>query len=173
MYRPPAITPTDVEHLLKEDELIVSKTDTSSRITYASESFCAISGYASEELLGKPHSIIRHPCMPRAIFNLMWEHLKQEKEFLGYVKNLSRDGSFYWTFASIAPTYDKEEVVGYMSSSRALTRQVLNIIEPIYQRMRQAEMQLPPDQQIPASSALLWQEISREYQSYAEYILSL
>jgi PAS domain S-box-containing protein len=173
MYRPPTITPTDVERFLKEDDLIVSKTDTASRITYASESFCEIAGYTYEELRGKPHCIIRHPCMPRAVFSLMWEHLKQEKEFLGYVKNMSSDGSFYWTFASIAPTYDKGEVVGYMSSRRAPTREALSTIEPIYQRMREAEMQLSPDQQIPASSALLWQEISREYQSYAEYILSL
>lgn len=172
MYRPNQITPIDKEYCLEASDLIVSKTDTASRITYVNDCFCRIAGYTYQELLGKPQNIIRHPCMPRAVFSLMWEHLKQEQEFLGYLRNMAKDGSYYWAFASIAPVYEDGEVVGYLSARRAPNPNALELVIPLYEKMRKLELSLPEDQQIPHSSALLWREISREYQSYAEFILA-
>lgn len=74
------------------NDLIVSKTDLDSRITYANKAFCYYSGFQEKELLGQPQNIVRHSDMPRAIFYLMWEHLKQDQEFFGYVKNHRKDG---------------------------------------------------------------------------------
>ena len=173
MHRQTTITPTDIETRMSEEDLIVSKTDTSGRIVYANECFCRFSKYNYSDMRGKSHNIVRHPCMPRAIFDLMWEHLKQEKEFLGYIKNLAQDGSYYWTFASIQPTYDNGTVIGYTSFRRAPSTEALAVIRPIYENMRQAEITLPDNQQVPMSSAILWREISPRYQSYAEFILSL
>lgn len=173
MYRPSAITPIDREIVLEEDDLIVSKTDTAGRIIYSNDCFCRIAGYSHQELMGKPHSIVRHPCMPRATFALMWQHLKDEKEFIGYVHNMARDGSYYWTFASVAPTYENGELVGYLSSRRCPRRDAIERVESIYIKMRDAESKLSEDKQIQASTEILMQEVTSGYQSYAEFILSV
>lgn len=100
------ITPTRSEVRLADDEFIVSKTDPKGRITYANRTFMKISGFAEPELLGIQHNVVRHPDMPRAVFKLLWETLERGEEFFGYVKNLCRDGSFYWVLANITPDYD-------------------------------------------------------------------
>ncbi|MFC3681042.1 PAS domain-containing protein [Bacterioplanoides pacificum] len=155
------------------NDLIVSKTNRDSHITYANDLFCRYSGYSETELLGQPHNIIRHPDMPRAVYYLMWEHLKQGEEFFGYIKNRCKQGGYYWTFASVAPIYEHDELRGYLSSRRCPSPQAVALIEPLYQRMTEAEQAVPPEQQIPMSSALLWQAINKEFTTYAEFALSL
>ena len=78
--REPTITPTGVERFFPEDEVIVSKTDVKGRITYANETFLNIAGYTEEEVLGQPHSMIRHPDMPRCVFKLLWDTIKARSE---------------------------------------------------------------------------------------------
>jgi len=80
--REPAVTPTNVERFFPEDDIIVSKTDLRGHITYANETFLTIAGYTEEEVLGQPHSIIRHPDMPRCVFKLLWDTLKERREIL-------------------------------------------------------------------------------------------
>lgn len=166
--------PIDVEMVLDPDVLIVSKTDPNSLITYANPEFCCYSGYREQELLGKPQNIVRHPDMPRAIFDLMWSHLRQEQEFFGYIKNRCKDGGFYWTFASVAPVYENGRHTGYISARRCPSRHALAVLEPIYTLMRSIEHQhTVKEEQIAQSSAELWCAINKEYSSYAEFILSL
>jgi len=113
------IQPINKERKLKEEDFIVSKTDPSGRITYTNRIFMQIAGYSEAELLGQQQNIIRHPDMPRGIFQLLWDTLKQGREFFGYVKNMSRDGSFYWVFANITPTLNPSgKLVGYYSVRR-------------------------------------------------------
>lgn len=103
-------TPINKEKTFSENELIISKTDLHGKITYGNEMFIRMSGYTVNELLYVPHNIIRHPDMPKVIFKLLWKTVKSGKEIHAYVKNLSKDGSYYWVFANITPSYDQKEI---------------------------------------------------------------
>ncbi len=132
--------PKNHEVKLGEEEFIVSKTDTTGKITYANRVFMEISGYGEKELLGVQHNIIRHPDMPRAVFKLLWDTLKEKKEFLGFVKNLCKDGSYYWVFANVTPDVDNGgRVVGYYSVRRQPPVSAIRTVEPIYQEMLRIE----------------------------------
>ena len=86
---------------------IVSKTDPRGVITYVNEAFCRISGYKEEELLGKPHNLVRHPDMKTSVFKEMWDTIKKRKEpWIGEVKNRKKDGSSYWVQTIINPILD-------------------------------------------------------------------
>ena len=102
------VTPTNTEIFFHEPDLIVSKTDLKGRITYANQVFCRMAGYTDAELAGAPHSIIRHPDMPRAVFKLLWDTVLAGKEIFAYVKNMSRNGDFYWVFAHVTPSFDEQ-----------------------------------------------------------------
>ncbi len=118
------------------EDFIVSKTDTTGRITYANRIFMEIAGYPEHELLGVQHNIIRHPEMPRGVFRLMWNTLKAGNEFFGFAKNLSADGGFYWVFANITPDYDKDnKLQGYFSVRRNPPRSALDVLIPVYKEM--------------------------------------
>ena len=97
--------PTGREISFGEDEIIVSKTDTRGVITYSNTVFQRVSGYTEEELQGKPHSIIRHPDMPRCVFRLLWDTVQSGHELFAYVLNLAKNGDGYWVFAHITPSF--------------------------------------------------------------------
>ena len=104
-----------VETTVPENELIISRTDLKGIITYANETFCEISGYALEELIGQPHSIVRHPDMPRSLFTNLWQTLDAKKQWSGVVKNLRKDRGFYWVEAIVSGVYKNGELVEYKS----------------------------------------------------------
>ena len=87
---------TSVEVQLKDDTLIVSKTDLKGRITYINKDFLQISGFAEHELLGEPHNIVRHPDMPVEAFEDLWRDLKAGRPWTGLVKNRCKNGEYYW-----------------------------------------------------------------------------
>jgi len=95
------------EYRLKIDDFLVSQTDERGIILFANDDFCKIAGYEIDELVGKPHNIVRHPDMPKAAFKDLWDTVKQDKVWSGYVKNKTKDGGFYWVFATVYPMYDK------------------------------------------------------------------
>ena len=136
----PHITPTNNETILKDGEFIVSKTDLKSRITYGNEYFISISGWSEEELLGKPHNILRHPDMPQVAFKILYELIENGKEFFGFVKNLKKDGGYYWVFANITPSFDENgNIVGYYSVRRKPIDGFKKIIEPLYASLLELE----------------------------------
>ena len=104
-----------IETAVPEDELIISRTDLKGMITYANETFADISGYSVEQLLGKPHNIVRHPDMPKRVYEEMWEILKKQQQWKGVVKNLRKDRGFYWVHATISGVYKDGELVEYKS----------------------------------------------------------
>jgi len=139
MKKPP-ITPTNKEVILNEEDFIVSKTDLKSKILYGNRIFIQMSGYNEEELLGKPHNILRHPDMPRCAFKILYDYIQNGQEWFGFVKNLRKDGGYYWVFANISPTFDTDEnIVGYYSVRRKPTETFRNIIEPLYKRLKSVE----------------------------------
>jgi PAS domain S-box-containing protein len=135
-----AIRPTGVEALLGEEELIVSKTDLKGRITYANDIFVRMAKYSYAELMGAPHSMIRHPDMPRCVFKLLWDTLQVKQEIFAYVVNLAKDGSHYWVFAHVTPTFDaRGNIVGYHSNRRKPDPAQIERIKPIYQALSAEE----------------------------------
>lgn len=106
------------------EEYIVSKTDKQGRITYVNDKFCQISQYSCEELLKKPHNIIRHPDMPKEVFKELWDRLKAGKTWSGIIKNKAKDGSPYWVSTFIFPDPEGE---GYMSIRQDITHFMLNV----------------------------------------------
>ncbi|HEY8035850.1 MAG TPA: methyl-accepting chemotaxis protein [Methylobacter sp.] len=106
---------TNVEHRIMESDSIVSKTDLKGIITYVNEDFLRISGFTEEELIGAPHSIVRHPDMPPEAFEDLWKALKSGRPWTGVVKNRCKNGDYYWVLANAAPIYENNHLVGYMS----------------------------------------------------------
>ena len=100
--------------LINDKYVISSVTDTSGKILDASDAFCTISGYTREELIGRPHSMVRHPDMPKSAFKELWDTIKQGKTWQGRVKNLKKDGGYYWVYANIEPIFNKKgEIEAY------------------------------------------------------------
>lgn len=164
------VQPVNKEVVLKDDEIIVSKTDSRGVITYCNDVFIQASGYQEKELLGKPHNILRHPDMPKAVFKLLWEMIQAKKEINAYVKNLCKDGSYYWVFANVTPSFDeKDNIIGYFSVRRKPKKHTLSKIEELYNKMLHIER----TQGIGASSQHLLDLLKKKGSSYEEFILSV
>ncbi|MBS2936212.1 PAS domain-containing protein [Nocardioides sp. J2M5] len=134
------VRPTGVERSFGQDEVIVTKTDLKGRITYANDVFCRVSAIEEADLLGRPHSIIRHPEMPKAVFQLLWDTLKDRRELFAYVVNLAGDGAHYWVLAHVTPSIGPNgEVVGYHSNRRLPDPRAIREIEPIYRTLAAEE----------------------------------
>jgi len=170
----PKIKPVEREIRLADDEFIVSKTDTKGIITYSNRVFMHIAGYSESELLGKQHNIVRHPDMPRGVFKFLWQSLQQGEEFFGYVKNLCKDGAYYWVFANVTPDYDTNgKVCGYYSVRRKPSTQAIKVIAPLYQEMLALEQKVGPKEAADASIALLQQKLQEMGTTYNDLVMSL
>ena len=134
------ITPKDIENIFDENEIIVSKTDLKGHITYANDVFCRVAEMSPDEAIGTPHSIIRHPDMPRSIFYMLWQTIQDKKEIFAYVKNMAKSGNYYWVFAHVTPTLDENgEIVGYHSSRRTAPKKNIGFISDLYNKIRDVE----------------------------------
>ena len=136
MERPEA---KDEEYIF-EGRAIISETDTKGIIVYANRKFCEISGYTPAELIGKPHSIVRHPDMPKAAFAQMWETIKGGQYWHGLVKNLRKDGLYYWVETEISPVKDDDgTITGYIAARKPASRKNVNEIIGVYNTMLEKE----------------------------------
>ena len=125
-----------VETEVPQEELIISRTDLNGKITYANETFCEISGYDENELIGQPHSIVRHPDMPSAAFSDLWETIKEKKQWRGVVKNLRKDKGFYWVEAIVSGVYKDGELVEYKSLRTPISYETKLEHQKLYDKMR-------------------------------------
>ncbi len=132
---------TGVEKTFDTDEIIVSKTDLTGKLTYGNRTFLKLAGYSEKECIGTQHNIIRHPEMPRCVFELLWETIKSGNEIFAYVINRSRNGDSYWVFAHVTPSYDGSgNTVGYHSNRRVPNKQVVTQhIVPLYKKLLDVE----------------------------------
>lgn len=132
---------TGIERTFDKDEIIVSKTDLKGRVTYANDVFLRLADYKESEILGQPHSIIRHPDMPRCVFKLLWDTLEAKHEIFAYVINRSANGDHYWVFAHVTPSFDESgQTIAYHSSRRVPDRRVVNnVIIPLYKNLLNEE----------------------------------
>jgi PAS domain S-box-containing protein len=169
-----SVVPTQRERVMRENDFIVSKTDPKGIITYGNPIFIEFSGYTEEELIGTQHNIIRHPDMPRAAFKLVWDTIQSGKEVFAYVKNMSKDGGFYWVFTHITPDFDSNgTIVGYTSVRRCPQRTAIEKIEPVYRQMVQAEKAAGARDAIAASTQVLVDLLNQTGMSYEELVFSL
>ncbi len=169
-----SIVPTQKERVMRENDFIVSKTDPKGIITYGNPIFIEFSGYTEEELLGSQHNIIRHPDMPRSAFKLVWDTIQGGNEVFAYVKNMSKDGGFYWVFTHITPDFGPGgQIVGYTSVRRCPKRSAIEKIEPVYRQMVAAEAAAGARDAIAAGTQVLVDLLTKTEMSYEELIFSL
>lgn len=155
---------------LKHNTLITSKTDLKGNITYANDDFLKYAGYKMEEILYKPHNIIRHSDMPKAAFKLLWDYIQNKKEFFAFVKNKSKNGDFYWVFANITPSFDDNgKIIGYYSVRRKPNEKALTIIENLYKDLLETEQKFGMNKAIQSVEELC----KKEGKTYNELIFEL
>jgi len=160
----------DNEVSLAEDDFIISKTDIKGNILYCNEMFSKISGYEASSLIGANHNLIRHPDMPKLSFKILWDLIKNKQEFFGFVKNLIKDGSYYWVFAYITPDIDDNgNIISYTSVRRKATKSAIDTIIPIYKLLLEAEK----SGGVEASSKVLNEYLKEKKISYDEFIINL
>ena len=124
------------EEYIFEGRSIISETNLKGEITFANRKFCEISGYTKQELIGKPHNIIRHPDMPKAAFEGMWNDLNLGKHWHGFVKNLRKDGLYYWVETHISPVYDENDrIKGYIAARSVPDRKNIDQISAEYKKL--------------------------------------
>ena len=168
------IIPSQSEKVMREDDFLVSRTDLKGKLTYGNQIFIEYSGYSEAELLGQQHNIVRHPDMPRGVFKLLWDTLQEKKEIFAYVKNMSKDGSFYWVFANVTPSLDAQgQVEGYFSVRRKPKAQAIAVVTDLYRKMLEEERRAGPRDACAASVALLTSVLAQHGVSYEQFILSI
>jgi len=134
-------TPIDEEIPLDPRRYIVSETDAKGKITFCNNYFMEISGYTQKELIGAPHNIVRHPDMPKVVFKLLWETISQGKNINVVIKNLAKDGRYYWIFTEFESRKDTDtgKIIGYHASRKTISKFVIEVIADLYAKLLQIE----------------------------------
>jgi PAS domain S-box-containing protein len=128
------------EEIIFDGGVMITETDTAGVITYANRKFREMTGYSSEELIGVPHSINRHPDMPKAAFKGMWETIKNGEYWEGYVKNIASDGRYYLVIVWIKPKFDNDgNIVGYIAGRKVPNKLEMSKALSLYKEMRATE----------------------------------
>ncbi|GIM49007.1 PAS domain-containing protein [Capnocytophaga stomatis] len=163
--------PIDREVVWDKSEIIVSETDIYGRIVEVNDAFCDVSGYSIVEMIGQPHSIVRHPDMPQIIFKMLWDNLKSESNFVGVIKNLAKSGEYYWVIADFIIRKDVlGNVTNYIARRKSVSKDVVdNHIAPLYETLLRLEkvggMEL--------SSRFLKNYLDKEGKNYISFVVDL
>ena len=129
------------EEVIYDGRPMITETDLKGQIVFMNRKFKEMSGFSSEEILGKPHSIVRHPDMPEKAFTCMWDTIKNGKSWSGFVKNLRKDGRFYWVEVTVEPIKDSEEsITGYCASRRPVSEQNKEFATEIFKKLESGEI---------------------------------
>lgn len=167
---------TGVEQFFDENELIVSKTNLQGHLTYTNDVFLRIAGFTEKECLGQPHSMIRHPKMPRAVFALLWSTIQGGREIFAYVINRCKNGDHYWVNAHVTPSRDiSGSLVGFHSNRRVPDRKILEThIIPLYDRLLVTETEHANRKEgLAASLEMINDFLAEQEMEYDEFIATL
>jgi len=168
------VAPTQQERVMREDDFIISKTDLKGRLTYCNRIFIEFSGFSESELLGSQHNIIRHPDMPRGVFKLLWDTVSKGDEIFAYVKNMSKDGGFYWVLANVTPNRDLQgNIEGYFSARRKPNKGAVSACTDLYRAMLEEENRAGPRDACAASLGMVNSLLTQKGLSYEQFVLSL
>ncbi len=173
---PKDVFTTGSEVFFKDDEIIVSKTDLKGRITYANRVFLAIAGYSEREVLDQPHSLIRHPDMPRCIFKMLWDTVQEGREIFAYVINRCKNGDHYWVYAHVTPNFDEDgKITGYHSNRRVPNRKVLDdAVIPLYGELMATERNCANRKQgLEDSQSMVSAFLAERSMAYDEFVMTL
>jgi len=124
------------EIILNANTFIVSETDEAGLIRYANDEFCDVSEFTLDELIGKPHNIVRHKDMPSAAFEDLWKTIKSGNTWKGFVKNKTKSGNYYWVYSTIYPLTTSDGNKGYLSCRKMASRDEIIEAEELYKSMR-------------------------------------
>jgi PAS domain S-box-containing protein len=163
--------PIDHEIKLNSKRYIVSKTDAKGIIEYGNDYFVEISGYKESELIGKPHSIVRHPDMPKVVFKMMWDRINRAQNIMAVVKNMAKDGSYYWVVTEFEPKVDPitNEIISHTAFRKAAPQNAIDTIAPIYQKL----IEIEKDGGMEASEKYLRGFLEEKNTTYDEFINKL
>ncbi|BDW97224.1 transcriptional regulator [Thalassospira tepidiphila] len=164
------------ELLLQPEEIIVTKTDKTGKMTYGNRTFYKFAGYNEKECIGQQHNIVRHPEMPRVVFKLAWETIQDGREIFAYVNNRSKNGDNYWVLAHMTPSRNADdEITGYHSNRRAPDKKIIDeMIIPLYEHLQKIEKSAAsPKDGLDASYADLTKMLAEKKQTFNEFTLSL
>ena len=128
-----------LEWFFPDDSYILSETDARGIILYANDIFCEMAGYTLDEILGQPHNIIRHPDMPRIAFKGLWDDVQSKGFWRGTVKNLRKDGGYYWVDATVLRKVNSNGEVTYLSIRRVPPRNVVDSCISLYADLKSQE----------------------------------
>ena len=169
LFKQPTII--DKEVVWDKSRVIMSKTDHRGIIEYANKVFVDVCGYEDYELMGQPHSIIRHPDMPKVLFKVLWENLKLGGNFHAVVKNLAKSGRYYWVITDFESTKNEDgEITHYFGRRRAVPQEIItNYIEPLYKKL----LQIEKASGVEYSEKYLIGFLEEKNRSYVEYINDL
>jgi len=149
-----------------EYDLIVSMTDPKGIITYVNDIFCKFAEYEYSEVMGQPHNMIRHPEMPRAVFQLLWDRVKAGKPLFAFVKNKTKEDNYYWVKAFVYPIMENGQLTKIVSYRKKPNSFAINTIESIYRDLLSYENNHSPAE----SLAHLEKLLSEKGLSYDEMI---
>jgi len=167
---------TGNERFLALDDIIVSKTDLTGRITYANRTFLKIAGLTEKDCMRQPHSLIRHPDMPRSIFKRIWTAIEAGDEIFAYIINRAMNGDHYWVYAHVTATRNRAgDIIGYHSNRRAPDRAIVDdLIVPLYARLRHVEREPKNGKQAVEAGCEALDSVLREKgMEYDEFIMTL
>lgn len=164
------------ERTFHPDGLIVSKTDLQGKLVYGNRLFYELAGLTEKDCLGVQHNIVRHPEMPRAVFDLLWETIKSKKEIFSYVINRATNGDHYWVYAHVTPSFDTSgEMNGYHSNRRVPDKSIVNNdIIPLYKKLCDIEASdLSPKTGLEKSRSFIKDLLKKEQKEFNEFMFSL
>jgi len=170
MKKPTQPTPKDVEITVSPKRTIVSRTDEKGIIRFVNDYFKEIAGYKENELVGFAHNVIRHPDMPKIIFKLLWDELKKGNDMRAIVKNLAKDGRYYWVITNFHTLYDDDgKIIGYYARRKAVPQHVKEEVAKLYKTLLSLEEQGGME----ASEKYLKQWLEEHNTTYQDYVESL
>ncbi len=170
------ISLTGTERFFDDGDIIVSKTDLKGRIIYANRVFLDVAGFKESEVLNQPHSLIRHPDMPRCVFKLLWDTIQDGREIFAYVINRCKNGDHYWVYAHVTPSVDASgNITGYHSNRRVPDRKILDeAIVPLYKELKTLEQKNENRKQgLEESISFVSAFLAERSMCYDEFIMTL
>ena len=151
-------------------QVIVSRTDTEGTIVYCNPTFLEVNSFKSSEIIKQPHSILRHPDMPKTIFHIIWSIIEQGMPIQAVIKNQTNEGEYYWTLMTIKPQKDRDnKIISYVAYGKQAPDTVIYTIEPLYRILSEIEQEVGME----AALQYLESHLQEEKMTYAQYMKHL